>query len=133
MEKCWGMQDVEWMHVTTRQNSGGLILTWKEGVFIMSNAIAMPRWLCVIGEIQEIQKVCAVCLVYAPNSHQERLTMWDQQGNQLKCPFCTAQKETLSHILMSYPVSWTIWCIIARIWIKCYQCLETLDSILKNG
>ena len=44
----------------------------------MSNAIAMPRWMCVSGEIQEIQKVCAVCLVYAPNSHKERLTVWNQ-------------------------------------------------------
>jgi len=52
MKKCWGNQNVEWRHVTARQQSGGLILTWRQDVFIQSNSFAMPRWLCVVGEIQ---------------------------------------------------------------------------------
>ena len=36
------------------------------------------------------------------------------QEDQLKCPFCLAQTENLNHILMSCPISWTIWCTIAK-------------------
>jgi len=36
------------------------------------------------------------------------------QVNQLNCPFCTAEIESLSHILMACPASWTIWDIIAK-------------------
>jgi len=78
MKKCWGNQNVEWRHVTARQQSGGLILTWRQDVFIQSNSFAMPKWLFVVGEIQQPQIQCAICLVYAPNSHQERLLVWDQ-------------------------------------------------------
>ena len=78
MKKCWGNQEVDWMHVTARQGSGGLVISWKQAAFTLSNSIAMSRWVCVIGMVQEIQTPCAFCLVYAPSNHQERLVVWDQ-------------------------------------------------------
>ena len=73
MRKCWGNQCADWMHVTARQNFGGLILTWRQEAFTHCNSFAMPRWLCVIGEIHETQVKYAFCLLYATNSHHERM------------------------------------------------------------
>ena len=78
MRKCWGNHDVEWMHVAAKQNSGGLILSWKCDAFIQCNSFAMPRWLCVLGVPQEIQVTCVFCLVYAPSTHLKRMEVWDQ-------------------------------------------------------
>uniref|UniRef100_A0A7C8YM67 Reverse transcriptase zinc-binding domain-containing protein n=1 Tax=Opuntia streptacantha TaxID=393608 RepID=A0A7C8YM67_OPUST len=35
------------------------------------------------------------------------------QEDQLHCPFCSAQMETMDHILMTCSVSWAIWTLIA--------------------
>ena len=78
MNKCWGTQNIEWNHVTARQHSGGLIFAWKQDAFVQRNSFAMPRWLCVVGELQQEKLQCAFCLVYAPNSQQERLLVWNQ-------------------------------------------------------
>jgi len=78
MAKCWGSQNIEWRYVSARQHSGGLILSWKQDVFVQSDSFAMSRWLCVVGEIQKEKIQCAFCLVYAPNNQHERLMVWDQ-------------------------------------------------------
>ena len=36
------------------------------------------------------------------------------QEDQISCTFCSEQSESSSHILMSCPVSWRIWCTIAE-------------------
>ena len=81
MKQCWGKQEIDWVYVAARLSAGGLLLSWKMSAFSMSNSFAMPRWICVIGEIIEIQTQSAICLVYAPNDHQERLIVWDQLRN----------------------------------------------------
>ena len=50
ISQCWGNFVVEWMHVKARQQSGGLIMLWKKEVFVLCNAFAMPRGLCIIAE-----------------------------------------------------------------------------------
>jgi len=35
------------------------------------------------------------------------------QEDQLNCPFCSAQMETMDHILMACSVSWAVWTLIA--------------------
>ena len=78
MKQCWGNQEIDWVHVTARQGSGGLILAWRQSYFSRSNSFALPRWVCVIGEFLENNVQGAVCLIYAPTEHHERLTVWDQ-------------------------------------------------------
>ena len=78
MRKCWGHSGSEHMHVTAVQGSGGILLSWHQEVFKLHNSFAKERWLCVEGEFIKSRVKCAVCLVYAPNGHQERLAVWNQ-------------------------------------------------------
>ena len=36
------------------------------------------------------------------------------QEDQIECTFCSVQVESSSHLLMSCPVSWKVWCTIAE-------------------
>ena len=73
ISQSWGNHRVEWIHVAARQHSGGLLLMWRQEIFSLCNSFAMPRWLCIIGEILDVQTKCAFCLLYAPNNHYERM------------------------------------------------------------
>ena len=78
VQKCWGQSGANYMHVTTVNGSGGLLVSWHQEAFTLHNSFAKERWLCVVGEFHKSGVKCAVCLVYAPNDHQERLIVWDQ-------------------------------------------------------
>jgi len=78
MRKCWGHSGSNYMHVTTVQGSGGLLISWHQEAFTLHNSFAKARWLCVVGDFNKSSVSCAVCLVYAPNDHQERLIVWSQ-------------------------------------------------------
>ena len=81
MRKCWGHSGSDHMHVTAVQGSGGILIAWHQEAFKLQNSFAMGRWLCVEGEFIKSRVKCAVCLVYAPNDHHERLIVW----NQIRC------------------------------------------------
>jgi len=77
LHKCWGQIRSDYPHVTAK-NSEGLIATWRQDSFTLSNSFATSRWWCLTGTFQQIQIQCAVCILYAPNEHSERLKIWDQ-------------------------------------------------------
>ena len=76
--KCWGQIKSDFSHVAARNNSGGIIVTWKQESFDLKNSFATARWLCLVGIFHKIQLQCAICFVYAPNDPHERLNTWDQ-------------------------------------------------------
>ena len=78
MFRCWGHQGSEFMHIIAVNGSGGLILSWHKDIFMMQNSFARERWLCVEGKFFKAGSQCAICLVYAPSEHQNRLKVWDQ-------------------------------------------------------
>ena len=71
--RCWGHQFIDFMQVTTIGGSEGLILTWHQEAFTLLSTFARQRWLCIIGKFQKTQISCAICLLYAPSEHYERL------------------------------------------------------------
>jgi len=77
LKKCWGNVAFDYFQIAAIQNSGGLLL-WRQESFLPCNSFATQRWLCVIGDFLLSQTHCAICLIYAPSDHQERLQVWDQ-------------------------------------------------------
>jgi len=78
LRKCWGNCNADWEQISARQNSGGILVTWKQQSFVKFNSFAMQRWMCIVGEITETKTKCVFCVVYAPNSQGERQIVWDQ-------------------------------------------------------
>ena len=78
LKKCWGRTAFDFFQIDAIQNSGGLLLTWKQQAFLPCSSFANQRWLCVIGDLLESQTQCAICLIYAPSDHQGRKHLWDQ-------------------------------------------------------
>ena len=77
LKRCWGNTTADWEQVTARQNSGGALITWNQQIFSKLNYFTMQRWLCIVGELNESKTKCVFCVVYAPNSHDERQVVWD--------------------------------------------------------
>jgi len=78
MAKCWGKVEFDYSHVMATQNSGGIIVTWNHEAFTVGNSFASSRWLCLVGIFQQLKISCALCVVYAPTDHNERMKTWDQ-------------------------------------------------------
>jgi len=76
--RCWGHQSSQYIHNTAVEGSGGIIVTWLQDSFSLTNCIANQRWICVIGEFIKHQFKCAVCVLYAPNGQSERMHVWNQ-------------------------------------------------------
>jgi len=78
LTKCWGKVQAEYTDVNAKGNSGGLIVTWNRETFDLTNSFATSRWVCLVGSFQQLQLKCAVCVLYAPTEHKDRLKTWDQ-------------------------------------------------------
>jgi len=77
MKQCWGLSRSDYMHVSTIQGSGGLLISWHQEAFKMYNAFAKERWICVEGEVIKSGLKCAIRLVYGPNDQQDRILVWN--------------------------------------------------------
>jgi len=79
LHSCWGNQDIDWLHVPTKEGgSGGLILTWLKDSFDLVEHQIMQHWISATGILQQSNFRCQICIVYAPNDRHERLDVWNQ-------------------------------------------------------
>ena len=78
MLKCWGKQDIDWVHIPASNSSGGLILMWQKEAFLAVNSFLGQRWICVQGVFTNDDFRSAVCVVYAPNDQRGRRSVWNQ-------------------------------------------------------
>jgi len=78
LNKCWGTIQSDFSDVAAKGNSGGIIVTWNQEAFVLTNSFAASRWVCLVGTFQRVQLQCAVCTLYAPNDHNERVKTWSQ-------------------------------------------------------
>jgi len=78
LANCWGKSHFDNTDIAAKGTSGGIIATWNREKFALTNSFATSSWVCVVGNFLQLQIQCAVCILYAPSDHNNRMETWNQ-------------------------------------------------------
>jgi len=95
-EKCYTVRALQ-KELSSRESCENIVC--KAWLNLAPPKVEFFMWLAILGKLNT------------------RENLWKKgilKEDQISCPFCAEQVETLDHILMACPVSWGVWVLIAK-------------------